>query len=267
MIRNTILLLLIIFISSSAFAIDFEGKFRQGHFIIGKTEPKSKIWIDKKPVKVSSDGFFVFGIDRDRKYDVIITKMNEGKKEKIVKKIQKREYKIQRIDGLPEKKVTPPKEFYDRIKRENKIISNARLIDSNLTFFKNKFIPPLDKAIITGVYGSQRILNGKPKWPHYGIDFAAKEGTKIKAMLDGTATMVEADLFYTGGTLIFDHGHGISTLYMHMQKIYVKKGQKVKQGEIIGTVGSTGRSTGAHLDVRLNWFGTRLDPMTVLNFK
>ena len=267
MIRNTILLLLIIFISSKAFAIDFEGKFRQGHFIIGKTEPKSKIWIDKKPVKVSSDGFFVFGIDRDRKYDVVITKMNEGKKEKIVKKIQKREYKIQRIDGLPEKKVTPPKEFYDRIKRENKIISNARLINSNLTFFKNKFIPPLDKAIITGVYGSQRILNGKPKWPHYGIDFAAKEGTKIKAMLDGTATMVEPDLFYTGGTLIFDHGHGISTLYMHMQKIYVKKGQKVKQGEIIGTVGSTGRSTGAHLDIRLNWFGTRLDPMTVLNFK
>tara|TARA_Y100000817_G_scaffold288740_1_gene258205 strand:- start:42 stop:845 length:804 start_codon:yes stop_codon:yes gene_type:complete len=267
MIRNTILLLLIIFISSSAFAIDFEGKFIQGHFIIGKTEPKSKIWIDKKPVKVSSDGFFVFGIDRDRKYDVIITKMNEGKKEKIVKKIQKREYKIQRIDGLPEKKVTPPKELYDRIKRENKIISDARSIDSNLTFFKNKFIPPLDKAIITGVYGSQRILNGKPKWPHYGIDFAAKEGTKIKAMLDGTATMVEADLFYTGGTLIFDHGHGISTLYMHMQKIYVKKGQKVKQGEIIGTVGSTGRSTGAHLDVRLNWFGTRLDPMTVLNLK
>jgi len=267
MIRNTILLLLIIFISSSAFAIDFEGKFIQGHFIIGKTEPKSKIWIDKKPVKVSSDGFFVFGIDRDRKYDVIITKMNEGKKEKIVKKIQKREYKIQRIDGLPEKKVTPPKELYDRIKRENKIISDARSIDSNLTFFKNKFIPPLDKAIITGVYGSQRILNGKPKWPHYGIDFAAKEGTKIKAMLDGTATMVEADLFYTGGTLIFDHGHGVSTLYMHMQKIYVKKGQKVKQGEIIGTVGSTGRSTGAHLDVRLNWFGTRLDPMTVLNFK
>ena len=266
MIRNTILLILI-FISSKAFAIDFEGKFRQGHFIIGKTEPKSKIWIDKKRVKVSSDGFFVFGIDRDRKYDVVITKERNKKKEKIIKKIQKREYKIQKIDGLPEKKVTPPKELYDRIKRENKIISNARSIESNLTFFKDKFIPPLEKAIITGVYGSQRILNGKPKWPHYGIDFAAKEGTEIKAMLDGTATMVETDLFYTGGTLIFDHGHGISTLYMHMQKIYVKKGQKVKQGDVIGTVGSTGRSTGAHLDIRLNWFGTRLDPMTVLNIK
>ena len=199
-----------------------------------------------------------------RKYDVTITKMNKGKKEKIVKKIQKREYKIQRIDGLPEKKVTPPKELYDRIKRENKIISDARSLDSNLTFFKNKFINPVENSIVTGVYGSRRILNGKPKWPHYGIDFAAKEGTKIKAMLDGKATLVEPDLFYTGGTLIFDHGHGISTLYMHMQKINIKKGQQVKQGDIIGTVGSTGRSTGPHLDVRLNWFGTRLDPAVVL---
>ena len=84
-------------------------------------------------------------------------------------------------------------------------------------------------------------------------------------MLDGIVTMAEPDLFYTGGTLIFDHGHGISTLYMHMEKILVKKGQEVKQGEIIGTVGSTGRSTGAHLDVRLNWFNIRLDPATVLN--
>ena len=259
------ILLVLIFFSTNAFAIDFKGKFIQGHFIIGKTEPKSKVWIDKRSIKVSEDGFFAFGIDRDRKYDIVITKENDGKKVKIIKKVQKREYKIQKIDGLPEKKVTPPKEVYDRINRENKIISNARAINSNLTFFKNKFIFPLDNAIITGVYGSQRILNGKPKWPHYGVDFAAKEGTQIRAMLGGTATMVEKDLFYTGGTLIFDHGHGISTLYMHMKEIYVEKNQKVKQGEIIGTVGSTGRSTGAHLDVRLNWFGTRLDPMTVLN--
>ena len=112
------------------------------------------------------------------------------------------------------------------------------------------------------MYGSQRILNGKPKWPHYGIDFAQKKGTQIKAMLNGVATLVENDLYYTGGTLIFDHGHGISTLYMHMDKIFVKIGQKVNQGDIIGTVGSTGRSTGPHLDVRLNWFQTRLDPQS-----
>ena len=260
-----IIFFFLIFYQSQVQALEFDGKFIQGHLIIGKTDPKTKIWIDKKRVKVTNDGYFVFGIGRDRKYDIVITKEFKGKKDLIVKKIIKRDYKIQRIDGLPEKKVTPPKEVYERIKRENKIIANARSVESNLTFFKNKFFPPLENAIITGVYGSQRILNGKPRWPHYGIDFAAKEGTKIKAMLDGRTTMVEPDLFYTGGTVIFDHGHGISTLYLHMQKIYVKKGQKVKQGDVIGTVGSTGRSTGAHLDVRLNWFGTRLDPNSVLN--
>jgi len=252
-----------ILFTTSSFAITFEGKFIQGSFILGKTEPGFQVFIDKKKVKVTSDGFFVFGLGRDRKNDVVIT-IN---KEKIVKKVFKREYKIQRIDGLEEKKVTPPEEVYERIKRENKWIGETRAINSDLIFFKNKFAIPVENAIITGVYGSQRILNGKPKWPHYGLDFAADEGTKIKAMLDGIVTLAEPDLFYTGGTLIFDHGHGISTLYMHMEKILVKKGQKVKQGDIIGTVGSTGRATGAHLDVRLNWFQIRLDPATVLTIK
>ena len=255
--------LVFLLITTSSFAVTFDGQFIQGSFIIGKTEPGSEVFIDKKKVKVTSDGYFAFGLGRDRKNDVVIT-INE---KKITKKVFKREYKIQRIDGLEEKKVTPPEEVYERIKRENKWIGEARAIDSNLTFFKNKFAIPVENAIITGVYGSQRILNGKPKWPHYGLDFAADEGAKIKAMLDGVVTLAEPDLFYTGGTLIFDHGHGISTLYMHMEKILVKKGQKVKQGDIIGTVGSTGRATGAHLDVRLNWFQTRLDPATVLDIK
>ena len=259
------ILFLIPLFFTEANAIEFIGKFEQGSFILGKADPGSKIMVDNKKVKITKDGYFVFGLGRDRKNDIIIKVSKDEKLEIFEKKVFKREYKIQRIDGLPEKKVTPPKEVYERIKRENKIISKAREIESDLTFFKKKFVNPLDKAIVTGVYGSQRILNGKPKWPHYGIDFAAKEGTKIKAMLDGTATMVEPDLFYTGGTLIFDHGHGISTLYMHLKDIYVKKGQKVKQGDVIGTVGSTGRSTGPHLDVRLNWFGVRLDPATVLD--
>jgi len=255
--------LVFLLITTSSFAVTFDGKFIQGSFILGKTEPGSEVFIDKQKVKVTSDGYFAFGLGRDRKNDVVIT-INE---KKIVKKVFKRKYKIQRIDGLEEKKVTPPEEVYERIKRENKWIGETRAINSDLTFFKNKFAIPVENAIITGVYGSQRILNGKPKWPHYGLDFAADEGTKIKAMLDGTVTLAEPDLFYTGGTLIFDHGHGISTLYMHMEKILVKKGQKIKQGDIIGTVGSTGRATGAHLDVRLNWFQTRLDPATVLDVK
>ena len=218
--------LIFLFITTSSFAATFEGKFIQGSFILGKTEPGSQIFIDNKKVKVTSEGFFAFGLGRDRKYDVVITVNKDGNKKKIVKKVQKRKYNIQRIEGLEEKKVTPPDEVYERIKRENKWIGEARAINSDLTFFTKKFIIPVENAIISGVYGSQRILNGKPKWPHYGLDFATAEGTKIKAMLDGTVTLVELDLFYTGGTLIFDHGHGISTLYMHMEKILVKKGQK-----------------------------------------
>ena len=257
--------LVILLFTTSSYAATFDGKFIQGSFVLGKTEPGTEVFIDKKKVKVTSDGFFVFGLGRDRKYDVVITLNKDGNKKKIIKKVQKRKYNIQRIDGIDEKKVTPPEEVYERIKRENEWIGQARDVNSDLTFFTKKFILPIENSIITGVYGSQRILNGKPKWPHYGLDFAADKGTKIKAMLDGKVTLAESDLFYTGGTLIFDHGHGISTLYMHMEKILVKKGQKVKQGDIIGTVGSTGRATGAHLDVRLNWFQTRLDPATVLD--
>ena len=256
--------LIFFFVCFNVNAVDFKGKFIQGHYIIGQTEPNSKIIIDKKEIKVSKEGFFVFGIDRDRKFDILITKTSNGKKEKIVKKVFKRKYKIQKIDGLPENKVTPPEEVYKRIKKENNAIGEARAINSDLTYFKNKFIMPLD-GIITGVYGSQRILNGKPKWPHYGIDIAAKQGTHIKSSADGIVTMAEDDLYYTGGTVIMDHGHGISTIYSHLENVLVSVGDKINQGDIIGTVGSTGRSTGPHLDFRVNWFQTRLDPMSVLN--
>ena len=245
-------------------AVEFKGKFLQGHYIIGLTDPKAQILIGKKRVKVSNDGYFVFGIDRDRKFDVTITKILNGKKEKIIKKVLKRKYNIQRIDGLEESKVTPPESVYKRIKEENNRIGKARAINSDLPFFKNQFIMPVD-GIISGVYGSQRILNGKPKWPHYGIDIAAKKGTMIKSSASGTVTMAEDDLYYTGGTIIMDHGHGISTIYSHLENVMVSVGDEINQGDIIGTVGSTGRSTGPHLDFRVNWFQTRLDPMSLLN--
>ena len=195
---------------------------------------------------------------------MIITQIKNGKKEKIIKKILKRKYTIQRIDGLEESKVTPPESVYKRIKEENNKIGEARAINSDLPYFKNQFIMPVD-GIISGVYGSQRILNGKPRWPHYGIDIAAKQGTKIISSGSGTVTMAEVDLYYTGGTIIMDHGHGISTIYSHLATVLVSVGDKVNQGDVIGTVGSTGRSTGPHLDFRVNWFQTRLDPMSILN--
>ena len=134
-----------------------------------------------------------------------------------------------------------------------------------MDFFKDQFLKPVDNAIITGVYGSQRILNGKPRRPHYGLDYAVREGTPVKAMMDGIVTLAEKDLYFTGGTIIFDHGHGISTLYMHLKDINVKKGQKINRGDIVGTVGQTGRATGPHLDIRLNWFDVKLDPASILN--
>ena len=261
--KNLLLFLAIIF-SSNAFAIEFKGKFLQGHYIVGITDPAAKIIVGKKKIKVSKDGYFVFGIDRDRKFDVIITKIIDGKKEAITKKVLKRKYNIQRIDGLEESKVTPPESVYKRIKEENNKIGKARAINSDLPFFKNQFIMPVE-GIISGVYGSQRILNGKPRWPHYGIDIAAKQGTIIKSSGSGTVTMAEDDLYYTGGTVIMDHGHGISTIYSHLENVLVSVGDNINQGDIIGTVGSTGRSTGPHLDFRVNWFQTRLDPMSVIN--
>ena len=260
-----IFLFLFFFSFSSSSAIELKGSFMQGSFVLGKTEPNSNITIDKKVIKVSKDGYFAFGIGRDRKNNVIIKVKKDGKIEIIEKKILKKKYRIQKINGLPQKQVTPPKEVYERIKNDNILIGKARSINSDLDFFKNKFIKPINNAIITGVYGSQRILNGKPRRPHYGLDYAAKEGTPIKAMLDGVVTLAEKDLYFTGGTIIFDHGHGISTLYMHMKDVNVVKGQNILQGEIVGTVGQTGRSTGPHLDIRLNWFDVKLDPATVLS--
>jgi len=256
--------IIILFTSTQLNAIEFKGKFLQGHYIVGVTNPSAKIIIGKKEVKVSKDGYFVFGIDRDRKFDVTITKIIDGKKEVITKKVLKRKYNIQRIDGLEESKVTPPESVYKRIKEENNQIGEARAINSDLPFFKNQFIMPV-KGIISGVYGSQRILNGKPKWPHYGIDIAAKQGTMIKSSGSGVVTMAEDDLYYTGGTIIMDHGHGISTIYSHLETVLVSVGDQINQGDIIGTVGSTGRSTGPHLDFRVNWFQTRLDPMSIIN--
>ena len=261
---NKLLLFLIIFTSTQLNAVEFKGKFLQGHYIVGITDPAAQIIIGKKKIKVSKEGYFVFGIDRDRKFDLTITIIKDGKKEKIIKKVLKRKYNIQRIDGLEESKVTPPESVYKRIKEENNKIGEARAIDSDLSFFKDQFIMPVN-GIISGVYGSQRILNGKPKWPHYGIDIAAKKGTMIKSSGAGIVTMAEDDLYYTGGTIIVDHGHGISTIYSHLETVLVSVGDKINKGDIIGTVGSTGRSTGPHLDFRVNWFQTRLDPMTILN--
>tara|TARA_B100001057_G_scaffold391716_1_gene400053 strand:- start:350 stop:1150 length:801 start_codon:yes stop_codon:yes gene_type:complete len=265
--KFSFLTFILIFYSNVLNTTEFTGKFEQGSFIIGKTQKDSKVQIDNRKIRITKDGYFAFGLDRDRKNNVVIKIIGNGDTEIIEKTVLKRDYKIQRIDGLPKKQVTPPPEVYERIKKDNIKIGKARSIDTTFDYFKDKFINPIDKYIITGVYGSQRILNGKPRRPHYGIDFHAPEGTPVKAMMDGEITLAEKDMYFTGGTIIFDHGHGISTLYMHMKDINVEVGQMIKQGEIVGTLGKSGRATGPHLDVRLNWFEVKLDPASVLKLK
>ena len=205
-------------------------------------------------------GLFVVGFSRDEKTEVALeVQYPSGRIEHHPVTIQARTYTIQRIDGLPKRKVSPSKEDLERIYADIALVKTARKTDDPRTDFTQAFIWPVIGRI-SGVYGSQRILNGKPRRPHFGVDIAAPTGTPVKAPAGGRVTMAHADMFYSGGTLIVDHGHGISTVYMHLHKILVKQGQTVEQGDIIAQVGATGRVTGPHLHWGMNWFETRLDP-------
>ena len=173
--------------------------------------------------------------------------------------IAKRSYNIQRIDGLPPNMVTPSEKELVRIRKENAKIGAVRKVDRPEPLFESGFVWPA-KGRISGVYGSQRILNGEPRRPHFGVDVAAPVGTPITAPADGIVVLAEDDLYYTGGTVILDHGHGLTSAFLHMKDVTVQVGQHLAQGGMIGTLGATGRATGPHLDWRMNWFNQRVDP-------
>ena len=243
--------------------ITLSGNFIQGGLIKGKAFPNANIKFLDKNIFLDEKNRFVFGFGRDFENKAIISITYKKKLMTKSLSIEKQNYKIQRIEGLPKRMVTPPESVYKRIISENKEIAKVRKLNSNVSFIFQNFVWPL-KGIITGVFGSQRVLNGKPKRPHYGIDIAAKEGTEIIAPLDSIVRMAEKDLYYTGGTIMLDHGHGVTSVYSHLSKILVKVNENIKKGDIIGLVGSTGRSTGPHLDWRINWFEQRLDPSLLI---
>ena len=246
--------------------IDLEGYFIQGGYVIGKTSFKIKIKFENRDVYLSKKNKFILGFGRDYS-EVANLKFNiDNKWINKTLKIKKNKYKIQKIDGLPKKFVSPPKEIYERIIRENKLIAKVRTLNSKIDYIFQDFLLPAN-GIITGVFGSQRILNGKPRRPHYGIDIAAKEGSKVISPTDAIVRLSEKDLYFTGGTIMLDHGHGITSVYSHLSKVLVKKNDKIQKGDVIGLIGSTGRSTGPHLDWRINWFDQRLDPMMFIKNK
>ena len=244
---------------AEAVTLEMNGAFTQGGIIMGRTDPGVKLTLDDRPVRVSADGVFVLGFGRDAGPDaMLVATAPDGSEERKALKIAKRTYNIQRIDGLPQKYVEPKPEVLARIRRENAAIKKVREIDTDRPYFAEGFIWPA-KGRISGVYGSQRILNGEPKQPHFGVDVAGPVGTPVVAPAGGVIQLAEKDLYYTGGTVIIDHGHGLSSAFLHMQTVTVQVGEEVQRGVRIGTIGSTGRATGPHLDWRINWFDVRVD--------
>ena len=241
--------------------VRLDGPRSQGGLLRGRVASGAAVEFEGVPVRVSTDGWFLVGFGRDAppeaKLEVVLP---DGRRERMALEVDRREYDIQRIDGLPPRKVTPRSEAdLARIREDVRLVKEARAIDEPRTDFLGGFRWPI-KGRISGVYGSQRILNGEPRRPHFGIDIAAPTGTKVLAPADGVVTLVHRDMFFSGGTMIVDHGHGLSSAFLHLSRILVEKGERVVQGQPIGEVGSTGRSTGPHLDWRINLFDRRLDP-------
>ena len=260
MTRLLILLLLALSLPAEGSDLHLDGDFMQGGLVFGSTLPGAKVRLGERAVRVSPAGRFVVGFGRDAESIAELSLTTpDGTTTVYDLDIEDRQYRVQRIDGLPPKMVTPPEEVLARIRRENAEIARVRTIDSPTPYYEEGFVWPA-RGRISGVYGSQRILNGQPRRPHYGIDIAAPTGTPVVAPAGGVVTLAEDDLYYTGGTLIIDHGHGLSSAFLHMDSLAVSLGQVVKKGDPIGTVGASGRATGPHLDWRINWFNRRIDP-------
>ncbi len=232
--------------------------------MFGQAEPGSSISLDGNTVPIAEDGRFVIGFGRDetgtRKLQVAVP---GGELTTQAITVRKREYDIERVDGLPPSKVTPDPAAAARIREDARMVATARQRRDNQAYYSTGFAWPA-KGRISGVYGSQRILNGEPRRPHFGLDIAAPTGTDVHAPADGLITLTHPDMYFSGGTIILDHGLGLSSTFLHLSKILVEAGTFVKQGDVIGKIGATGRVTGPHLDWRMNWLDRRVDPQPLV---
>nr|VFJ55454.1 MAG: Murein DD-endopeptidase MepM and murein hydrolase activator NlpD, contain LysM domain [Candidatus Kentron sp. FW] len=245
--------------------VELAGPLAQGALIQGHTDPEAQVVFKDRKVRISPEGLFLIGFGRNEAptVDLVVT-FPDGYRIRKTLSIKQRKYKTQRIDGLPKKKVSPTKLDLNGIREETAKVKAARTRDDARTDFLEGFIWPV-KGRITGVYGSRRILNGKERRPHFGIDIAVPTGTPVRAPASGIVTLAHPDMFFSGGTLILDHGHGLSSSFLHLERILVEEGKHVRQGDIIAEVGATGRATGPHLDWRMNLFKTRIDPQLLVN--
>jgi murein DD-endopeptidase MepM/ murein hydrolase activator NlpD len=242
-----------------------EGPVEQGAIVIGKTDPQARVTLDGGAIMVSKRGYFVLGFDRDHGPKAKLTVVTpDGKSETKNLAVAPRDWDVQSIKGIAPKYVTPPAEQIERIKREQALKRASRPSDTDEDWFAEKFVWPATGPI-SGVFGSQRIFNGEPRNPHYGVDVAAPTGAPIVAPADGIVRLAEPDMFFEGGLIFIDHGQGVISQMMHMSRIDVKKGQHVKRGEQIGAVGKTGRATGPHLHWGMLWRGAHVDPSLLVD--
>jgi murein DD-endopeptidase MepM/ murein hydrolase activator NlpD len=246
-----------------------KGEVIAGGLILVNSFPGANARLDGKEILVSNQGIFIIGFKREPDpIQVLEIIENNQVKEKIILNVKKRLYNIQKINGIVKEKVDPPQSVLDRIYIERKNVRESRnqsLLIKEL-FYNNGFNVPASGPI-SGVYGSQRILNGKPKSPHYGIDIALPKGFDVLAPMDGIVMFTNNDLYFSGGTIIIGHGQGLTTSYLHLSEVLVKSGDRLKRGELIGKVGSTGRATGPHLHWGAELNGQRLDPQYLKVFK
>jgi hypothetical protein len=249
-------------------ALTLQGAVEQGGMAIGHTNPGDTVTLDGEPVTVDASGLFVIGFGRDAAAQarLSITAMSGdtiGQTQDHILTVKPRRWSEQHINGLPPKKVTPPDTVLRRIRADNKAIKNARLSIRDTAMFVSGFTMPVDGRT-SGVFGSRRILNGQPRSPHSGHDIAATTGTEVKAAADGVISLVAQDMYFTGQTIMIDHGLGLQSVYAHLSAITVASGQTVRRGEVIGRVGATGRATGPHLHWGISWREHRLDPETIV---
>ena len=241
------------------------GSAVEGGMILGRAEPGTGLELDDAALRMAADGHFIIGFHRDSDDPVRLTVTSPSADDQTVSfSADQRSYDIQRIDGLKRDHVTPPQEVLDRIGADSAAVRAARAMEE-AGRHSGDFLGGFDMPVtgrITGVYGSQRILNGEPRQPHYGIDIAAPKGTPVTAPAGGRVTLVR-DLYFSGWTILLTHGLGLNSAFLHLDTVKVAEGDEVERGGVIGTVGSTGRSTGPHLDWRLDWQGRRLDAALV----
>jgi murein DD-endopeptidase MepM/ murein hydrolase activator NlpD len=242
-------------------AIEISGEPVQSGLLIGRGPAGVEVHVNDTRVRQSPEGLFLIGLDRDAPADLVIEVRPPSGGAKLTYRlaVKSRDYDVQRIDGLPERSVTPKPEDVARITADSNALREARQRDSVHLALLAGFVWPLEGRI-SGVFGSQRILNGKPRQPHRGIDIAAPSGTPVRAMAGGTVSLAAPDMFFTGRTVVIDHGHGLSSIYAHLHEIDVKPGETVEAGRIIGQVGQTGRASGAHLHWGVSLFDAFLDP-------